>query len=228
MAIKESCNGRAYKAKQMRYKKAAMLIYNISDITDELYAIQTECDEIRYFMEDDETLTAALDSNDEEAYEFKVLFMDLSAKCERLHECLQDNCVTDHFDDFLVGMLGNRFNAVGYDGYEEDYYSLTSYDGGLAQRESGKRAMRLNKEQVLSVCGQCLGIIISFLDVRHSYDYLKASFDILKDKNTSILKTIKDIEALYEKAVEDGLYGENIKLFDMYAAALPDEVWLSA
>ena len=69
-------NGRAYKAKQMRYKKAAMLIYNINDITDELYTIQTECDEIRYFMDDDETLTAALDGDEEEAYEFKMLFMD--------------------------------------------------------------------------------------------------------------------------------------------------------
>jgi len=220
-------NGRAYKAKQMRYKKAAMQIYNIEQITDELYNISNECDEIRYFMSDDETLTSALNVDDEEAYEFRMLFMDLSAKCEKLDGILREEYVSEHFDDFLVGMLGNRFNTIGYDGYEEDYYNLTRYESELAQSESGKRALRLTKEQLLSTCGHCLGIVISFLDVRHSFDYLKASFDILKENNTSILKVIKDIEALYEKAVDDGFYGENKKLFNAYIEGLPDEVWLS-
>lgn len=220
-------NGRAYKAKQMRYKKAAMQMLNIEQITDELYNISSECDEIRYFMSDDETLTAALDGDDEEAYEFRMLFLDLSAKCEQLVNILQEEYVSEHFDDLLVGMLGNRFNTIGYDGFEEDYYNLTRFESDLAQRESGKRVMRLNKEQIISTCGQCLGIVISFLDVRHSYDYLKASFDILKDNNTSILKTVKDIEALYEKAVNDGYWGENTKLFNDFVMSLPDELWLS-
>ena len=111
-------NGKAYKAKQMRCKKAAMQTLNIDDITDELYTINSECDEIQYFMSDDESLTAALNDDEEEAYEFRMLFMDLSAKCEQLSEILREEYVTEHFDDFMVGMLGNRFNAVGYDSYE--------------------------------------------------------------------------------------------------------------
>jgi len=221
-------NGRAYKAKQIRYKKSVLAMLRLDDITDELYTIQSECDEIQYFMSDDETLTAALDDNDEEAYEFRMLFMDLSAKAYRLDEILREDYVTEHFDDFLVGALGNRFNVIGYDGYEEDYYNLTTFESGLAQTESGKKITRLTKEQMLSACGQCLGIVISFLDVRHSYDYLKASFDILKNQNTSILKTIKVIEELYENAVKDDPNDESVKLFDSYLMGLPDEVWVSA
>jgi hypothetical protein len=220
-------NGKAYKARNLRYKKAAMQMLNMEEMTDELYNICGECDEIQYFMTDDESLIDAMDGDEEEAYEFRMLFMDLSAKCDRLESILREEYVSEHFDDFLVGMPGNRFNAIGYDGYEEDYYSLTSFEGGLAQKESGKRVMRLTKDQMLSTCGHCLGIVISFLDVRHSYDYLKASFDILKEKNTAILNVIKDIEALYEKAVDDSFYGEHAKLFNDYVSRLPDEVWLS-
>jgi hypothetical protein len=221
-------NGRAYKAKQMRYKKAAMSMINKENVYEELYEIMNECDEIRYFISDDESLVEAMNDDEEEAYEFRMLFMDLSAKCETLECTMRDNYVTEHFDDFLVGILGNRFKMIGYDEYEEDYFNLTLFEAGLAQTESGKRVMRLTKEQMLEVCGQCLGIVISFLDIRHKYDYLKASFDILKNKNSSILQTIKGIEELYEKAVEDSFCGEHDKLFNMYVSGLPDEVWLSA
>jgi hypothetical protein len=220
-------NGKAYKAKKLRHKKAALELLNLDDITNMLYEIGSECEEIYYFMADDETLLDALDGDEEEAYEFRMVFSDLSAKCDSLSEAINDG-VTRHFDDFMVGLLGNRYKAVGYDGYEEDYFGLTSYDGGRAQEESGKRVMRLNKEEILSVCGQCLGVVISFLDVRHSYDYLKATFDILKEKNTSVLRQIKAIEELYEKAAEEDFQGENGRLFGLYADGLPDEVWLSA
>lgn len=223
-------NGRAYKAKQLRYKKAALRTLNMEDISDELYAINSECDEIRYFMSDDDTLLDAMDGDDDEAYEFKMLFSDLSGKCEQLYEAIHDNYVNEHFNDFMVGILGNRYNCIGYDGFMEDYYALTGYEGDMAQNESGKRIMRLTKEETLSVAGQCFGIAISFLDVRHSYDYLKSSFCILKETNISILQVIKDIEVMYEKAAADEFYlsSESTKQFDYLVACLPDEVWLSA
>jgi hypothetical protein len=220
-------NGRAYTAKNLRYKKAALHMMCLEDITEELYAIQNECDEIKYFMEDDETLTAGMD-DDEEGYQFRVLFADLSAKCYRLDEALRDAYVSEHFDDYLVGMLGDRFRVIGYDGYQEDYYNLTSFEAGLAKTESGKRVMRLTKEQVLATCGQCLGIVLSFLDVRHSFDYLKASFDILKDHNLAVLNAIKSVDKLYQLASEDERYGEYDSRFERYLSELPDEVWVSA
>ena len=74
---------------------------------------------------------------------------------------------------------------------EEDYYSLTAYDAQLAQTEAGKRLMRKTKADMLSTIGQCVGTLIAFLDLRQSYDYLKATVDILRDENTSLLKQIR-------------------------------------
>ena len=53
---------------------------------------------------------------------------------------------------------------------------------------------------MLSTIGQCVGTLIAFLDLRQSYDYLKATFDILRDENTSLLKQIKAIETAYDAA----------------------------
>ena len=112
------------KARQLSYKKAALARLNLDVIRDELSEISENCDNVRYFIEDDsETLLAALDGDEEEEYEFKMMFFDLSAKCDRLSEVLYDGYGAEYFDDFLVGVAGNRYELVGYDGYEEDYYS---------------------------------------------------------------------------------------------------------
>lgn len=216
------------KARNMRYKKAAMAAIGLDTINDELYEIGNECADIRYFIDDEETLMDALDGDDEEAYEFKMMFSDLSFKCEQLDGAMRDNYVTEHFDDFFVGILGNRYSAVGYDGYEEDYFSLTCWQTGLAQTESGKRLTRLTKDELLSVAGQCMGIVLSFLDIRYKYDCLKATFDILRNENTSVLKLITDINEAYEKANADDFYGDSTKRLDMLISSLPDRNWLES
>lgn len=118
------------KARNLRYKRAALSELNIYDIENELYNISAECDEVRYYIESgDTTLLNALIANesDEEEYEFRIMFSDLSAECEKLQEILFDNYTTEHFDDFFVGiMCGNRspYELIGYDSFEEDYYRL--------------------------------------------------------------------------------------------------------
>ena len=53
------------KARQIRYKKAALARLNLDTIRDELSEISENCDNIRYFIEDDsETLLAALDGDE--------------------------------------------------------------------------------------------------------------------------------------------------------------------
>ena len=90
------------------------------------------------------------------------------------------------FDDATVALIGNRYNLVGYDSEEEDYFSLTSYEEGLAQTEAGKRLCRLTKTEMLSRIGWAFGLMLAFFDLRQKYDYLKATFDILRDENTSL------------------------------------------
>ncbi len=219
---------KADRARNLRYKKAALAALSYDSMINELYDISEECSEIQYFVSDDETLLDALDGDDDDAYEFKMMFCDLSAKCEQLDSAIRENYVQEHFDDFMVGILGNKYNAVGYDGYEEDYFSLTGFEGELAQTESGKRIMKLTKQEMLSIAGQCFGAALAFLDVRYAYDYLKATFDILKDQNTSILQTIKDIEAAYKEADSEGFYeySQKTKHFDQLISQLPERTWL--
>lgn len=221
---------RRTKAHNMRYKKAVLEGMNWNDINDELYEISCECDNFRYYFEDDhETLLNALDGNDEEEYEFRMLFSDLSANCDRLLRALNEYGVNDNFDDFFVGTAGgDNYNIMGFDVYEEDYYRLTGIDINLAQDEAGKRLMRMTKEQIINTAGRCFNVMVCFLDIRYKYDYLKAAFDILKNENTAFLSAIKDIEDAYEKISDAGwpLLSDISRKYDKMLEALPDKVWL--
>ena len=69
---------------------------------------------------------------------------------------------------------------------------------------------------------------VSFLDLRQSYDYLKATFDILRDTNTSLLDTIKEISTAYEAADACHFYHwyEETKQFDRLLSNLPQRAWI--
>ena len=88
--------------------------------------------------------------------------------------------------------------------------------------------MRMTKPEMLSIIGQCIGILISFQNVQMKYEYLKATFDILRDENNSILKTIKEIENAYKNAEEDGFYefDDSTRKFNNLINMLPEKVWV--
>lgn len=219
---------KAEHSRQLRYRKAALAELGYEQIRDRLYEISDECANIRWTMDSDiDTLTNALDGDEEEAYEFRIMFSELSTECEQLWSAI-DEYEEQHFDDCSVALIGNRFEAVGYDDFQEDYYSLTSYESELAVSESGKRIMRMTKPEMLQEIGRTLGIILSFQNVQYKYEYLKATMDILNDENTSFLQTIKDIEAAYEKANEDGFneWEQSVREFDRLISDLPDKTWI--
>lgn len=222
-------NTRALKARNLRYKKSIASGFNLDDILNELYEISSECDEVRYFVENDEnTLMDALDGNEEEAYEFKMMFCDLSSECEKLHYQLSESGVYECFDDFFCRVAGGCTTILGYDVVETDYFKLSSFESQLAQEESEKRIMRMTKSEILATAEQCFGVASAFLNIRYKYDYLKAAFDILKGKNASYLKIIKDIEQAYEAADAEGWYyaDDNVKHFENMISGLPDKVWV--
>lgn len=198
---------KAERSRNMRWKKPALADLNLWTIDSKLTDIRDECSEIRWTAQDDEMLINALDGNEEEAYEFKMLFTDLESESEQLCSCLDELFRYDddrerRFNDCTVALIGDRFNVIGYDSVEEDYFSLTSYSQELAFTEAGKRFMRLTKKEMLSDIGQCLGIILAFHNIEMKYEYLRATFDILRDKNVSVIQTMKDINEAYERANE--------------------------
>lgn len=222
-------NAKAMKAKAMMYKRPALASMGYDAMISELYEIQEACEDVRWFMEQgDDTLLNALGDDEEAEWEFRMAFIDLDGKAYQLIERLQEDLIQEDYDDCTVALIGNRYEAVGYDGYEEDYFSLTSYEAELAQTEAGKRLMRHTKAEMISTFGQCLGALIAFLDIRQQYDYLKATMDILRDENTSLLKQIKEVEAAYEEANAEGFlsWGPATRRFNQMVEAFPDRMWI--
>lgn len=220
---------KADRTRALRYKRPALKSLGYDFLSDELYEIATACSDVRYFIESDtETLLNALDGDDDAAFEFQMAFSDLDRKAEQLGDAIRDRDVREYFDDCTVGLIGNRYTTVGYDSIEEDYFGLTRFEQELAYTESGQRLMRRTKQEIISIVGQCLGIVVAFLDLRQSYDYLKATFDILRDENTALLTVIKEIEAAYEVAAKEGFdtYAKATAMFDARVANLPDRTWI--
>lgn len=228
---------KANRARNLRYKRPALASLGYDAILTELWDIREACNDIHWFIEQgDETLLNALDGNEEDEYEFRMAFSDLEAKVDALDEVLdhwrgwEEDRGERTYNDCTVALIGNRYRTIGYDVYKEDYYGLTAYEQDLAYTEAGKRLMRRTKADMISTIGQCLGVLLAFLDLRQQYDYLKATFDILRDENTSMLKTIKEINAAYEaiQAAEPWTESgrEAIRRFDRLLDCLPDRAWI--
>lgn len=222
-------NAKAMKAKAMMYKRPALASIGYDAMISELYEIQEACEDVKWYMEQgDETLLNALGDDEEAEWEFRMAFADLDGKAYQLIERLQEDLIREDYDDCTVALIGDRYEAVGYDSYEEDYFHLTSYEARLAQSEAGKRLMRHTKAEMISTFGQCLGSLIAFLDLRQQYDYLKAAMDVLRDENTSLLKLIKEIDDAYDAAEEVGFrkWREETRRFDRLVDELPERMWL--
>lgn len=217
----------AERSRNLRYKRPALASMGYDAMTDELEVICEKCGDVRWWMDTDtETLLNALDGDEEDAWEFKMAFAELEAKSDQLRDILYGGCIDrNDFDNCTVALIGNRYNLVGFDDYEEDYFALTSYQERLAEEEAGKRLMRLTKKEMISTIGQCFGILMAFLDVRQRFDYLQATFDILRDQNTSLLDCIKEIEKLYEAAQDRWDSSAERKWHDL-TEALPQEIWV--
>jgi len=227
-------NEKAERSRNLRFKKGILAEMNIEHIRNCLWDIEEAVGDVTFYISDEETLLDALDGNEEEEYEFRLLFSDLSADCELLETRLEEEYITEYFDDFFMGLAYKGrlpFNALGYDSYEEDYFSLCQYESELASTESGKRLKRLTKDEFISAAGQCLGVALAFLDLRYKYDYLKATMDVLRGENGAILKTVKEIEKLYEQmfSEDDRLlpeWSDGIRNFERMAECLPERLWV--
>lgn len=222
-------NAKAMKAKAMMYKRPALASMGYDHMISELYEIQEACEDVRWYMEQgDDTLLNALGDDEEAEWEFRMAFIDLDGKAYQLIERLSEDLIQEDYDDCTVAMIGNRYDCVGFDGYQEDYFSLTSYEADLAQTEAGKRLMRHTKAEMISTFGQCLGALIAFLDIRQQYDYLKATMDILRDENTSLLKQIKEVDAVYDaaSAVDFLSWDPATRRFNQLVEAFPERMWV--
>lgn len=225
-----------FRAKQLRYKKPIVKDLNLETIQQELWDIREECENVHwYFDTDEDTLINALDGNEDEAYEFKMMFADLCAECEMMINDLREEWVPNCFDRFFVAVGASESfgGLLGYDSYEQDYYGL-SCEGVWAEDESRKALKRMTKDELIAASRQCFRVYQSFIGLRHRYDCLKAAMDILRDQNTGYLQMVKQIEDVYEKADKEtegfkwiftGKRSALIEL-DRLIENMPQEAWI--
>ena len=126
------------KARKLRYKKAIAKEFNLQGIKDALCGIQEECDAVRYYIEDDDddTLLNALCGDEDQEFEFKMMFADLCAECEQMWMDLEEDCVPECFDTFFGAVTSDQL--LGYDDYVGDYFGLYDrYEDMMAKDEGG-------------------------------------------------------------------------------------------
>ena len=218
------------KAMNLRYKKPALLSIGWNELNDALYNIEEACSDVHWYLrgENEENLVAALDGDEDEAYEFKMAFADIEAKCDTLRSAIEELGwdASDYFDDCTVALLGRTHRLVGYDTYEEDYYALTSYESDLAETEVGKRLMKFTKADLIGKIGQCMRITLAYIDLRQQYDYLQSALDVLRGENQSILKIIKEVDAAYNEIFTEISNSDSERTFERLVCDLPDRVWI--
>lgn len=222
------------KARNLRHKKPIANGLNLDDIRSSLWDISEACADVQYYIDcgDDEALLNALDGDEDDAYEFKMMFSALSAECEQMQNDLDSEYIPEYFDLFFVA-VNKGGEMLGYDTYEGDYYGLGSYESILANKEAAKKIKRLTKDQLIEAIQYCFGIYQAYIGLTYRYDCIKSAMDILRSENTARLQLIKQIEELYEKANEETegfkynyLQSNIIKRFDRLLENIPQESWI--
>lgn len=222
-------------AKENRFKKSALEDMNFEQIYDNLTDMMSDCDDIAYTVADDGALLSALDGDEEEAWEFKMAFLDLSDALYQLSEAFSERYRYEdgaqEYNDCTVALVGEAHQIIGYDGYETDYFRLGNTESGWAIDEAAKRLARHTKAEMLDIIGRNMRLFLAYYDVTQRFNHLYATIEIIKGSNQSLIQQIRNIEELYEKANErsDGFkytWRQEVKAFDNLINNLPDKFWV--
>ncbi len=228
---------KAQLAKQLRYKKPALADMDYGLMIETLQEIQDACIDIHDTVADDEKFLAALDGDDEEAFEFKIAFADLEGDCYKLidalssHHLYRDQSEAEQeYNDCTVYLVGDLYNIVGFDAAEEDYFKLTSWEREYATEDAGKRLMRKTKAEMLNTISFNMRLFLGYYELKQRYDHLKATIEIVKGSNQSLIDQIRKIEDAYQKAntASAGFQYpcDEARALDALIDMLPDRFWV--
>ena len=225
---------RQEKARQLRYKHGALKSMGAAFLLDKLMEIEEACADVQYYIGDDSTLLDALDGDEDEAWEFRMMFADLSGDAVNLRSAVDEwGFDPQDYDDVTVAMLGDCFDLVGYDIEELDYYDLVgSWIKDQSENEARRRLMAKTKNDLLDTVQRNWRVFLAFFDLEQRYEHLRATMDILRGDNTALLAVIRNIEEKYEAVFAEWgpvyrfLDRKAEKEFDRLLESLPDRVWI--
>ena len=224
------------RARALRYKRPALATLGWETITSELQDIIDSCEEIRWIEDSSDVTQEVMYGDEDEGCGFQLDFSQLAGDAERLQSAMWDAFGEESedgnttFDDCTVALLGNRFECIGFDSLENDYFGLTRYEADAAQKESAKRVMRMTKAEMISTIGQDLGLLLAFYDLRQRYDYAKAALATATEHNMETLRAVKAIEDAYEEWASEEFnsrYGKAWDRLERAANDLPDVFWIA-
>ena len=225
-------NKRQEKARMLKYKKSILQHLNLYDIQTDLEELAEVAYNVQYAWDDD-NLLEALDGDEEQVEEFKILMAELSSDCERLSEAIYYSGVDEHFDAFFVSLVMKdrplQYRMLGYDTVELDYSEfLNDYEEEIAEGEAIKQLKRLTKDELLRTAGECFRIVLAYLDIREKVNALGSIVEIITDENKAILDAVKNIESLYEEAEKINFrpYAKATEALDNTLRLLPDKIWV--
>lgn len=220
------------KSKNLRYKKPICKNLNLDYIKEDLWEIQGDCEEVRWYVDEDDgtdTLINALDGDTDEAWEFKMAFCDLCADCENLLSDLQSEWVPECFDIFFVAIGAGNDGLLGWDSYERDYYGIGMSDHFI-EEDMQKKLQRMSKKELIEASCQCFRVYHSYMGLRCRYDSLKAAIDILKNENSGILQAVQEISRMYDEFDTNMITrlegSKQYYRWEKYINCLPQETWL--
>ncbi len=231
----DSKETKRFKAMNLRYKKPIVKNLNLETISQNLWDIRDECEGIRWYTDSEDgedSLINSLDGDEDEAYEFKMAFADLCAECERMFNDLREEWVPECFDIFFVaiGAGAEDGGLLGWDSYEQDYLGISCTDS-FAEDEAKKKLKQMTKDDLIAAARQCFKVYHAYIGLRSRYDSLKAAIDILRDQNTGLMQTVKEIEKLYAAVTEDEWVRKDWSRpsaeWRRYTDALPQEAWIA-
>ena len=225
-------NKRQDKARMLKYKKSILQQLNLYDIQSDLADLVEVADNVTYAWDDD-NLLEALDGDEEQVEEFKILMAELSSDCERLSEAIYYSGVDEHFDAFFVSLAMKdrppQYRMLGYDTVEMDYFEfLNDYEEDIAEGEAIKQLKRLTKDELLRTAGECFRVVLAYLDIREKINALGSVIEIITDENKAILDAVKSIETQYEEAEKISFqpYAKATEALDKTLRLLPDKIWV--
>ncbi len=223
------------KARWLRYRKPIVKDINLFSIQNDVDEMLEACSDIHWYTDGqngDDTLIAALDGNEDEAWEFRMAFAELETQLEDVRNDLDRwwDDLTEYFDVFFVGIKAGECSGgyLGYDEIEEDYYGI---DAGmqteLAEETGGKKLMQRTKKDILNIAGTCFAVAMNYFSLRQRYDNLSAAIDILRGQNMALLQQVKEVEDAYEKAAAVEFYFNDpaVTAFEKMINNLPERVW---
>lgn len=219
---------KAERTRGLRYKRPALMSMGWEAMTEEIQTILDACSDVQWYIDnDDDTLLNALEGSEDEYWEFKMSFSALSSKAYELYEAVFESGLDgETYDTCTVALMGDCYRMIDYGEYEEDYTALTGVMRDYAQSEAGKRLMRKTKTEMIDTIGQCVGILVAYLDLRQQYDYLNATMQILRDENTSLLQIVRGIDEAYEAAMDEYASDLERQRFEQLLKNLPDRAWI--